>query len=65
MNVTLLTTDTHQPVGIGKAIGRYLLGGIINNFFLIGYIWALFDQNNQRLTDKILNTNVFRSDQRA
>jgi uncharacterized RDD family membrane protein YckC len=61
MNVTLLGTADLQPIGVGKALGRALLGGLINAFFYVGYIVALFDRNNQRLTDKILSANVYQA----
>ena len=61
MNLTLLGTDTQQPIGAGKAFGRGFLGGIINNFFAIDYIVALFDSNNQRIVDKIFNSMVYKT----
>jgi len=61
MNLTLLGTDTQQPIGAGKAFGRTFLGNIINNFFFIDYIVALFDSNNQRIVDKIFNSVVYRT----
>lgn len=63
LNVTLLGKDDHQPIGVGKALGRGLLGWLLNTFFPIDLIWALFDGQNQRLVDKILNTNVFKAHQ--
>ncbi len=61
VNVTLLGKDDHQPIGIGKSLGRVLLGWILNSIVPIDVIWALFDRQNQRLVDKILNTNVYKS----
>ena len=62
VNVTLLGKNDHQPIGIGKSLGRAVLGWILNSIFPIDLIWALFDRENQRLVDKILNTNVFKSE---
>ncbi len=62
VNVTLLGKDDFQPIGIGKALVRALLGWLLNSIFPIDLIWALFDGQNQRLVDKILNANVFRSE---
>lgn len=62
VNVTLLGKDDYQPIGIGKSLGRALLGWVFNSIFPIDLIWALFDRQNQRLVDKILNTNVFKAE---
>ncbi len=61
LNITLLGTNDAQPIGTGKALGRALLGWILNSIFPIDLIWALFDRQNQRLVDKILSSNVYRS----
>lgn len=61
VNVTLLGKDDQQPIGIGKALGRAFLGWILNSIFPIDLLWALFDGQNQRLVDKILNSNVYKS----
>ena len=63
VNVTLLGKDDHRPIGAGKSIGRVLLGWLLNSIVPIDLLWALFDGQNQRLVDKILNTNVFKSEQ--
>ncbi len=60
LNVTLLGNDDHQPIGVGKAIGRALLGWILNSIIPIDLFWAFVDRRNQRLADKILNANVYK-----
>ena len=50
-----------RPVGPGKAFVRWFLGGIIDNFLLINTLWIFFDADNQRLADKIIDANVYRS----
>ncbi len=57
--IALLGLDGH-PVGGWKALGRYFLGGIIDNACLINTLWIFFDSNNQRLADKIIDANVFK-----
>lgn len=63
MNVTLLSKDDQEPIGIGKSLGRALLSWVLNGIFPIDLIWALFDGQNQRLVDKILNCNVYKTRQ--
>jgi uncharacterized RDD family membrane protein YckC len=50
-----------QPIGGWKVFARYLLGGIIDNFCLINTLWIFFDSNNQRLADKVIDANVYKS----
>ena len=47
-----------QPSGVGSAVGRYFLHGIINQACYLDYLWPLWDPKKQTLTDKILSTIV-------
>jgi uncharacterized RDD family membrane protein YckC len=42
------------------AIARYI-GYAVNNFFLVGWVWAFFDENRQGWHDKIAETYVVKS----
>ncbi len=57
-NIMLVSDETTRPVGIGTALIRALLGGLINSVCYIDYLWPLFDEQTKRLTDKVLNTSV-------
>lgn len=46
------------PPGAWSCVGRWLLHGIINQAVYLDYLWPLWDEKNQTLTDKILSTVV-------
>lgn len=49
--------------GIGKAIGRTLFARFISsNCLLLGYLWMLWDDQNQTWHDKVCDTLVVRTD---
>lgn len=62
-NLKLVRDDTGQPVGPGMAFARWLVAGLIALFTcgiggLLDYLWPLWDDQNKRLTDKILKFSV-------
>ena len=56
--VKVVTVATGEPIGIGKAIGRQLLEGILGQVCLLNYLWMLWDKEKQTWHDKIMNTTV-------
>ena len=56
----VVDANTGQPIGLGRAILRFL--GLILSFFvcLIGVIWVAFDSRKQGWADKIAGTVVVR-----
>ncbi len=57
MNIRVIKADG-SPLSDGDAILRYI-GYYINTLvFMIGWIWAFFDSNNQGWHDKIASTYV-------
>ncbi len=50
-----------SPVGYGRALIR-TIGYIVSFFFMtfLGFLWALWDKNNQTWHDKIAGTEVIR-----
>jgi uncharacterized RDD family membrane protein YckC len=46
--------------GVGSCVGRYFLHSLINQAFYLDYLWPLWDEQKQTLTDKILNTVVIK-----
>ncbi len=57
-NIRLVADQTGGPVGVGSAILRYLLGGVLTSICYLDVLWPLFDEQKKRLTDKILNFSV-------
>lgn len=59
VGIRLIKEDNPQePVGPAMALVRYLLHGVINQLCYIDFLWPLWDQKRQTLTDKILTTVV-------
>lgn len=59
VGIRLIKEDNpQQEIGWPMALVRYLLHGVINQVCYIDYLWPLWDQKRQTLTDKILTTVV-------
>ena len=62
-NLKLVRDDTGQPVGPGMAFVRLLVATLLSLVTcgiggLLDVLWPLWDDQNKRLTDKILNFSV-------
>jgi len=60
VGIRTVAEATGQPAGVGSAVLRWLLHSIINQALYIDYLWPLWDEKKQTLTDKILTTVVVR-----
>ena len=63
MKISLVDTNSRQPIGAGRAFLREFVSYLLNTvsggiFWLIDFLWPLWDQNNERLMDKIMTTRV-------
>ncbi len=63
VDISVVREDTLRPIGYGLALARNLIPSAITviTFGLFGvldYLWPLWDDRNQRITDKILSTVV-------
>ena len=61
MKIKLVRTTDAQPPGGGLGIGRLLGNVTFGIYTLLTYLWPLWDEKNQSLDDKILNTYVVRA----
>lgn len=57
-NIRLIADASSGPIGIGPAIVRYVLGGLLTSLCYLDVLFPLFDEQKKRLTDKILNLSV-------
>jgi uncharacterized RDD family membrane protein YckC len=60
LGMRVVDAATGQPIGLGKAVVRWL--GLLLSFFVcfIGVIWVAFDPRKQGWMDKIAGTVVVR-----
>ncbi len=57
----LVSSKTGEPVGIGMALVRGIVGGILTAICLLDLIWIFIDDENRRLTDKIFDFQVIQT----
>ena len=62
LGIRLVDVGTGEAPGGARGLGRWLVPGLINSvvnvFSLIDYLWPLWDDENQRVTDKMFKTWV-------
>jgi hypothetical protein len=63
MNISLIDSNSGQPIGAGRCFLREFVFSLLSSvtsgvFWLLDYLWPLWDQNNERLMDKIMTTRV-------
>ena len=62
VGIKVVNAETGGPPGWGKAIGRQLFAAIISSYVLyLGYLWMLWDSQNQTWHDKVAGTLVVRA----
>jgi uncharacterized RDD family membrane protein YckC len=61
LGIKVIREANGEVPGIGLALGRYLLQGILTAVTLyLNLLWPLWDAKNQTLHDKVCNTVVIR-----
>lgn len=59
VGIRVINARTGAAPGWGKAIGRSLFAGFISaNIFYLGYLWMIWDGQNQTWHDKVADTYV-------
>jgi uncharacterized RDD family membrane protein YckC len=64
VGIRVESDETGQPIGYGRAFGRYAIMAVFSFFFLpviIDYLWPLWDSKNQALHDKAVGSVVVRA----
>jgi uncharacterized RDD family membrane protein YckC len=59
--IKVIDKYTGQPIGPGKALGRYLFSIISGWPCYLGFFWMLWDADKQTWHDKIVNSVVVRT----
>ena len=57
----VVRADTGGPIGMGRAIGRFLLRFVSAAPVFLGYFWMLWDDDSQTWHDKVVRSRVVRS----
>ncbi len=57
----VVRADTGGPIGMGRAIGRFLLRFVSAAPVFLGYFWMLWDDDSQTWHDKAVRSRVVRS----
>ncbi|NYD86857.1 RDD family protein [Cellulomonas oligotrophica] len=62
LRLRLVKEGTTMPVGTGTALLRDVVHVVDRAFFMLGYLWPLWDAKRQTFSDKIVHTLVLRED---
>ncbi|MFM8267035.1 MAG: RDD family protein [Ilumatobacteraceae bacterium] len=61
VGIKVVRLDDGRPIGVPKAIGRSLFAEFVSGqVFVLGYLWALWDDRKQTWHDKIVGSVVVR-----
>ncbi|MFM7687076.1 MAG: RDD family protein [Actinomycetota bacterium] len=59
VGVRVVDQHTLQPIGFGRALGRSVFAILISNaIFYLGYLWMLWDREQQTWHDKVVGSIV-------
>jgi uncharacterized RDD family membrane protein YckC len=61
LNLRIVDANTGGPIGIGRAVIRYLMTIVNSAACYIGWIWVAFDPRKQGWHDKVANSVVIQS----
>lgn len=61
LRVRVVCRRTAQPIGTGRSVGR-ALGSLVSGWvFYLGYLWMIWDSENQTWHDKMVSSVVIRA----
>lgn len=58
VGIRVVGKDSGQPLGVWRALGRTLVEGIVSGNCFLGFLWMLWDKDNQTWHDKIVSSVV-------
>lgn len=59
--IRVVDAQTSDPIGTGRAVGRYFASILSGIPCYLGYLWMLWDPNKQTWHDKMVNSVVVRA----
>jgi hypothetical protein len=67
MNISLVDSSTGQPLGPGRCFIREFVFSLLSSvtagiFWIIDYLWPLWDKDGERLMDKIMTSRVINAE---
>jgi uncharacterized RDD family membrane protein YckC len=60
VGIRVADANSGGPIGTGRAVGRYF-ARFLSSFFLLGYLWALWDGRKQTWHDKLASSVVVKA----
>ena len=60
-SIRVVGKDTNEPIGTGRAVGRFFAQYLSGAVCYLGFFWALWDKDKQTWHDKIVNTVVIKA----
>jgi uncharacterized RDD family membrane protein YckC len=61
LNIRVVDKNTGQPIGTGRAVGRYFGRIISGAVCYLGFLWPLWDKEKQAWHDKMVNSIVIKT----
>ena len=67
MNISLIDSSSGQPLGAGRCFIREFVFSLLSSvtagiFWIIDYLWPLWDKDGERLMDKIMTSRVINAE---
>ena len=67
MNISLIDSSSGQPLGAGRCFLREFVFSLLSSvtagiFWIIDYLWPLWDKDGERLMDKIMTSRVINAE---
>ncbi len=61
LGIKTVDRQTGQPIGAGRAVGRFFARYLSGAVCYLGYLWMLWDKEQQTWHDKIVNSYVVKA----
>ncbi len=61
VGIRVVDRDGGGPIGLGRGVGRYFMRIVSGMFLFIGYLWMLWDDNDETWHDKAARSRVVKA----